>query len=194
MLLDKDLVLIINIPGYTFASQPTQHRTGGVGFYIHDKCDFHLGDDLSETTEDKESMWIEIHSKFHRNVVCSVMYRHSNSKLENFSNYLTDAMEKISRENSRGDFNIELLNFETHNPTNEFINNIGVYCFQPHIIQPTRITAHSATLVDHIYFNSIDHYTISGKILTDLSDHRLNFSTIHKISCSTDKTVIYRRD
>ena len=83
-----------------------------------------------------------------------------------------------------GDFNIDLLNFESHPPTNEFINNMGVYCFQPHIIQPTRVTDHSATLVDHIYFNSCDHFTISGNLLSDISDHFPNFLIINKISCS----------
>lgn len=84
--------------------------------------------------------------------------------------------------------------FETHNPTEEFINNMVAYCFQLHIIQPTRITYHSATLIDHIYFNSIDHHTIGGNLLTDLLDHLSNFLIINKISCSTHKPVFYRRD
>ena len=93
-----------------------------------------------------------------------------------------------------GDFNIDLLNFETHPPTNEFINNMGVYCFQPHIIQPTRVTGHSATLVDHMYFNPCDHFTISGNLLSDISDHFPNFLIINKISCRYHKPAIYRRD
>ena len=39
-----------------------------------------------------------------------------------------------------GDFNINLLNFESHAHNHEFINNLGVYCFQPHITQPTKFT------------------------------------------------------
>ena len=131
-------------------------------------------------------------------MVCSVIYRHPNSNLENFSSYLTAAMEKISREKKycilMGVFNINLLNFESHIHTDEFINNIGVYCFQPHVTQPTRITDHTATLIDNIYFNSIDHYTISGNILSDITDHLPNFLTINKLSCNTYKPVVYRRD
>ena len=93
-----------------------------------------------------------------------------------------------------GDFNIDLLNFESHPPTNEFINNMGVYRFKPHIIQPTRVTDHSATLVDHIYFNSRDHFTISGNLFSDISDHFPNFLIINKISSSYLKPAIYRRD
>ena len=69
-------------------------------------------------------------------------------------------------------------------------------CFQPHITKPTRITDHSATLIDHIYFNSMEHRTISGNILCDITDHLPNFLIINKFSYnfSNSKTVIYRRD
>ena len=56
------------------------------------------------------------------------------------------------------------------------------------------MTDHSATLVDHIYFNSCDHFTISGNLLSDISDHFPNFLIINKISCSYRKPAIYHRD
>ena len=95
---NKDPIVNTNITGYLFASQPSLHNAGGVGFYIHYDCNFHFRDDLSCTTDDFEYLWIEVHSKSHSNVVCSVIYRHPNSNLESFSSYLTAAMEKISRE------------------------------------------------------------------------------------------------
>ena len=42
-----------------------------------------------------------------------------------------------------GDWNVNLINFESHTPTEEFINTMGAYDFQHHIIKPTRITDHS---------------------------------------------------
>jgi hypothetical protein len=56
-----------------------------------------------------------------------------------------------------GDFNIDLLKYEEHQQSDEFINALGTYSFQPYILQPTRITDHSETLIDNIFFNSIDH-------------------------------------
>lgn len=42
-----------------------------------------------------------------------------------------------------GDFNANLLNFETHKPTEEFINTMHEYnFFEPHIVKPTRITSY----------------------------------------------------
>ena len=51
------------------------------------------------------------------------------------------------------DFNSNLLKFEVHPPTDDFVDTIGSYFFQPQILQPTRITDQSATLIDNIFFN-----------------------------------------
>ena len=59
-----------------------------------------------------------------------------------------------------GDFNVNLLNFETHKPTEEFINTMSTNFFEPHIVKPTRITYHTATLIDNIFFNSIDFIAV----------------------------------
>ena len=59
-----------------------------------------------------------------------------------------------------GDFNIDLLKFGSHSETDEFMNILGTHFFQPHILQPTRITNHSATLIDNIFFNFLDHFAI----------------------------------
>ena len=194
---NKDCVANISIPGYQFFSQPSVHNAGGVGFYIRNEIEFHLRDDLSSTTDDYECLWIEVHSKSH-NIVCAVVYRHPHSNLDNFTDYFTAAVDKISKESKfsilMGDFNLNLLNFESHTPTDLFINTLATYCFQPHIIKPTRITDHSATLIDHIYFNSVEHATVSGNLVCDISDHLPNFLIINKLSCISSKPTIYQRD
>ena len=70
-----------------------------------------------------------------------------------------------------GDFNINLLNFEDCQLTEEFINTTVSYDFLPHILQPTRITDHTATLIDNIFFNSNELFSISGNLVCDLTDH-----------------------
>ncbi len=49
------------------------------------------------------------------------------------------------------DFNIDLFKVNIHAKTNEFVNDIISQAFLPKITRPTRITPHSATLIDHIY-------------------------------------------
>ena len=43
--------------------------------------------------------------------------------------------------------------------------------FVPIIVKPTRITASSATLIDHMYTNNITATGQAGIIITDLDDH-----------------------
>ena len=73
------------------------------------------------------------------------------------------------------DFNINLLNLETHHPTDDFINTLGSYFFLPQILQPTGVTHHTANLIKNIFFNSLEHHSVSGKTVHDLTDHPQTF-------------------
>ena len=93
-----------------------------------------------------------------------------------------------------GDFNIDLLMCEEHQQSDEFINALGTYSFQPYILQPTRITDHSETLIDNIFYNSTDHDLISGNLICDISNHLPNFMFIYKLSISQCRTDFHTRD
>ena len=45
----------------------------------------------------------------------------------------------------------------------------------PHIVQPTRITNNSKTLIDNIYSNVISPNNISGNITATISEHLPQF-------------------
>ena len=81
-----------------------------------------------------------------------------------------------------GDFNISLLNYESHSDTNEFLNNMVSRYLLPYILHPTGLTDHSATVNDNIFSNNTDHDTYSGNILANLSDHFPQFLVINKIN------------
>ena len=53
-----------------------------------------------------------------------------------------------------------------------------LHTLSPYRIQPARITDHTATLIDKIFFNSIEYETISGNIISDITDHLPNFLII----------------
>ena len=68
------------------------------------------------------------------------------------------------------------MKIEKHQPTDDFLNTMSSFCFQPQILQPTRITDHSATLIDNTFFNLLQHFKISGNVIYDISNHLpLNF-------------------
>ena len=70
-----------------------------------------------------------------------------------------------------GNFNINLLNYESHSDTNEVLNNTISHYLLPYILHPTRVTDHSATVIYNIFSNNTEYDTFNGNILTNISDH-----------------------
>ena len=87
--------------------------------------------------------------------------------------------DALGRENAfcylLGDFIINFLAANKHNTPNEVINLFLSFCFVPLIDRPTRVTEHSASLIDNIFTNAItldeSEKVKSGILFTDISDH-----------------------
>ena len=69
------------------------------------------------------------------------------------------------------------MKHETHYNTGEFLNTILSHGFMPTILLPTRVTNHSCTLIDHIFYHSktFKNNFLTGNLFTDISDHFANF-------------------
>ena len=115
-------------------------------------------------------------------------------------NYLNKLLENISKEQKSvfllGGFNVNLLNYNEHNQTNEFLDSLASNSFIPLILQATRITSHSNTRIDNIFSNVIDPDIISGNLTDTISDHLPQFSIIPNMfsNISGNKSNIYERD
>jgi hypothetical protein len=72
-----------------------------------------------------------------------------------------------------GDYNIDLLKSESCDYTNNFIEQLFTSSFFPLITKPTRITHHTATLIDNIFTNNLEELedSTNGIIFSDISDH-----------------------
>ena len=121
--------------------------------------------------------------------------------LTNFnSNYLNHLLVKVSKEQKSvfllGDFNINLLNYNVHNPTNEFLDSLASNSFLPYILQPIKITSHSKTLIDNIFTNVILPDSLSGNLTATFSDHLPQFLIVPNIfsNSPSNKFNIYERD
>ena len=75
-----------------------------------------------------------------------------------------------------GDFNVDLLKIDNHSGSNEFYNEMTSHFFTPYILQPTRL--HSKTLIDNIFFNSLEYHSKSGNLLFEISDHLMQFMIV----------------
>ena len=74
-----------------------------------------------------------------------------------------------------GDFNLSLMNHQSHNLTGQFLDMMYSNTFFPLITRPTRITSHSATLIDNIFQNYLETNLLGSLLFTDISDHLPNF-------------------
>ena len=88
--------------------------------------------------------------------------------------YLNPLLDKISNESITifllGDFNVDLLKYDHHAPTNEFLDSLSSQMFLPHI-QLTRVTCNSKTLTDNIFSNILGLDSVSGNLTATGSDH-----------------------
>ena len=91
-------------------------------------------------------------------MVAGCIYKHPKQTIPDFlDNHLLPLLEKLSHENKQilimGDFNINLLNYDDKNIAN-FLNTMFSYSYLPFINNtPTRVTGHSKTLIDNIFYN-----------------------------------------
>ena len=110
-----------------------------------------------------------------------------------FNEKISEMLETIRKEEKfcylLGDRNINILNYESHRLTGDFVDLLSSYSFLPLITRPTRITASSATLIDNIFTNHIENldHSTQGLLVTDILDHYPIFH-INNRSCIGEQT------
>ena len=182
----KDFLVNVDVNDYFMYTQPSKLASGGVAIYVKDNLDHSRIDDMCTTNNEFEVLWIEIKNRKGKNFLCGCAYRHPNTDSNNFLEYLEKTFVKINKNKYdiflMGNFNIDLLQYDSHNPTNDFINAMVSHSFLPYIHQPSRVTDHSATIIDNIFSNITDYETVSGNITTHIADHFAQF-LLKKMPC-----------
>ena len=74
-----------------------------------------------------------------------------------------------------GYFNINFLEYSKHTNISEYYDFISSSGFRPLILQPTRVTSKSATLIDNILINDLTCFSNGGNMTTSISDHYMQF-------------------
>ena len=178
----NDFNYSVSIENYEFIHHHRKDRQGvGVGLYLANNLDYKVRQNLKfENSETTDSLFVEITIPKGKNTIIGVIYRAPDNNLTTFINDFNEVLDKITKENKicylMGNFNVNLMNYQTNNLTGEFLDSIYSNLSCPLINRPTRITAHSATLIDNIITSNIDADNINGLLFTDISDHLPIFS------------------
>ena len=81
-----------------------------------------------------------------------------------------------------GDFNIDLLKYDTEKDSADFLDSMYASFLLPYISTPSRVTPRSKTLIDNIFSNNIEDGSISGNIVTTISDHYAQFLLLRNLN------------
>ena len=111
------------------------------------------------------------------------VYRPPNQNLDSFMYEFNKILSTISKDNKQcyfmGDFNL----------AQEFVDSSFSHMFLPLITRPTRITSHTAILIDNIFTNSFTNLQNiqRGIILNEISDHLPVFAFCNNVSVPCKK-------
>ena len=113
----------------------------------------------------------------------STIYNHPNRNIDDFVENFDHVLSKLDDGNAykdciiTRDINIDLMKYETHDATNDYLGTMLCNEFMPTILLPTRVTSYVCTLIDHLFYYSktVKDNFISGNLLIDITDHFANF-------------------
>ena len=164
---------LYNIQGYNFIEKHrSEKRGGGEGIYLKEYIEF-------------ESVFIEINKDVFRknkNLIIGVIYRPPDKDLKLSNTNMEDSLANLKNENKycylMGDYNINILNYEKHFDTTDFVDLLHANSYISLLNRPTRVNRESATLIDNIFTNAFMNLENSFQCLiyTGITDH---FPLIH---------------
>ena len=167
---------------------------GGLLIYVHN--DFLWEPlDIRESTTGWENLFIKIRHKSlgSKPYIIGNVYRLPKELLPEFHTFMDEFAETLETLQVNrnaiylcGDFNIDLLKINTKIHYNTFYNNLIAAGYLPRISLPTRVTNHSATLLDNIFSTEFGNND-SGVIVNNISDHQMiyTYSTLQERAAST---------
>ena len=116
----------VDIPSFTFFKTSSLGQNGGVGLYIGNALTSKPRLDLDSCTDDFETVWVELENKKDKDFLTCCVYRHPSSNVDNLTSHFQNLLSKISSNKLvfiMSDFNVNLLDYASHTPTTDFVNN-----------------------------------------------------------------------
>ena len=127
-----------------------------------------------------ENVWVEFTKNGMKSVVGGI-YRHPGGNVSHFNESIDKSLKKSSKYDFAlwgGDVNIDIIQQDADNI--EYVTNLACHNYLPFVTRPTRITSHSATLIDHMFvkIKENDRKMFSGNMYCSITDHLPNFVVV----------------
>ena len=166
------------IDGYIFVrNDRITDSGGGVGIFV--KCDVPFSKCDKLCSSELEHIWLEVKQSKQSILIC-MLYRPPSAKAC-YRGILSNNIEKALSMNQNvvimGDFNCDMLNTDDY--SNNWVTDMcTLFHLNQLILNPTRITPSSCTLIDLILTSVSELYQNTEVIPVTLSDHYLIYTTI----------------
>lgn len=175
--LNKDIENLYNLDGYESVFNSNCTRSGGLALFVRSSISFSIRNEFFFSDSFLECLCVEIDLGYEKNTIC-LMYRRPGSDFDCFIAKYNEIIGSLGgrRVYVCGDLNLNLLQYETSSIVQTFVNLNYEHSFHSLINKPTRVSSHSATVIDHIWcnFSSIQPPTC-GIVLSGISDHFVPF-------------------
>ena len=122
----------LNLNIYSFEFTPTEASATGTLLYIANHLSYKWLNYLNTYKKNElESTFIEMVNLRKPNIIVEVIHRHTSMDFTDFNCiYLNKLLDNISKEQKSifllGDFNVNLLIYNEHNQTNEFLDSFVI--------------------------------------------------------------------
>ena len=185
-------LFLYNLDGYSLHHASRKDKKGGgVALYASN----HLickQVKISSYENMYESIFIELTIDKNVHVLVSCIYRRPGCCIRAFCNELRPLLHDVIKSNQSvficGDFNINLLKYDDHSATREFIDLMSNFSLKPTVTKPTRITRDTQTLIDNIFTNELIKPIQSGILISDISDHLPVFVLVEQTESHASNT------
>ena len=160
---------------------------GGVGMFIQNGFAYEVLNLKNSFVEGVyESQWLKITLPDSSSRIIGNVYRPNSAPRGNLSQALEIHSSIINSIKSSkyhkkciiqivSDFNVNILNYNNHSQTAEYVDLHFCHGLLPMITKPTRIYHRSATLLDHIFTSPLENPVSVGVLTSAISDHFATF-------------------
>ena len=160
----------LNIPDYNFVRRDRQTHGGGLIIYTRSNLACIHRDGLE--IRDTEILWLEVKNNKQQPFLLCYCYRPPSATTE-WTEKFEETIERANLEAKEiivtGDFNFNLLCGTSS--SRQWLRTTESFNMSQLVNRPTRVTAISETLIDHVYTNSPENILDVSVPVLGLSDH-----------------------
>ena len=173
----------VQIEGYDFIHTCTPTQCGGVGMYIKSGIEYDIINKLTKSYENIcESIFVELKHPRKKNIIVGTIYRHHTPVQTFMDTFLNKTLQTLTKSKKTcilvGDFNVDLIQYGDSKIVDDFYDQLSCHSFRPLILQPTRVSSKTVSLIDNIFTNDITCYSSGGNLTTSISDHFSQFAQL----------------